>query len=103
MPFLIGLALVLTANKCLKVQTGTLEGSIGLFEGNCQPSPGVPPCEPSPISATIYISQPSESFDEALLVDSTISNGDGSYQIKLAAGRYSLFLRDGDEIFCPGF
>lgn len=79
---------------------GVLSGTIGLYEGNCMPGPGVPPCEPKPISTTILITQLAESFDEALLVKQLKSNEEGLYSTSLPVGQYSLFLKDGDEVVC---
>ncbi|WP_370087782.1 hypothetical protein [Ekhidna sp.] len=79
---------------------GILAGTIGLYEGNCMPGPGVTPCEPKPIAATILITQLAESFDEALLVKQLRSNEEGVYSTSLPPGQYSLFLKDGDEIVC---
>lgn len=64
------------------------------------PSPGQPPCEPSPISTTVYVTERSENFSMELLKDSVVSAKNGKYQISLPAGDYSLFLRDGNEIVC---
>jgi hypothetical protein len=79
---------------------GLLTGTIGIYEGNCMPGPGVAPCEPRPISATILITKLTEHFDWNLLVDSVKSNSDGIYTIKLQEGSYSLFLRDGEDFVC---
>ncbi|MEQ9466621.1 MAG: hypothetical protein RLN88_04365 [Ekhidna sp.] len=80
--------------------TGTLQGTIGLYEGNCMPGPGIPPCEPRPISAWILITEVSETYNPNLLVDSVRSNAEGKYSIRLKEGSYSLFVRDGDQIVC---
>lgn len=80
--------------------TGTLKGTIGIYEGNCMPGPGVPPCVPSPLSTTVFITEPSEDFSFGLLVDSTISDEEGNYQLNLQEGYYSIFLRDTASIVC---
>lgn len=85
-----------------QVSPGTIQGAVGLFEGNCMPSPGVPPCEPSPITTTVFITEPSEIFDIRKLKDSVITNDKGFYKLALPAGSYSLFLRDGIDIVCAG-
>lgn len=82
---------------------GTLQGSIGIYEGNCMPSPGMPSCKPSPFSTTILITSPSEHFNKNLLVDSIQSNANGQYSIDLQEGKYSLFLRDGNQIICDSW
>ena len=79
---------------------GLLKGTIGIYEGNCMPGPGVPPCEPRPIVTTVFITRLNEKFDWDLLVDSVRSNTDGTYSIKLREGDYSLFLRDGNSFAC---
>ena len=79
---------------------GILQGTIGLYEGNCMPGPGVPPCEPSPISTTVAITEPSEHYHESLLVETTISASDGTFEISLTEGHYSLFILDGSEYIC---
>lgn len=80
--------------------TGLLTGTIGMYEGNCMPGPGVPPCEPKPIAATILITQLTEEFNKSLLVQEVQSNENGLYSIALPPGAYSLFLKDGDEFVC---
>lgn len=82
---------------------GILTGITGVFEGNCMPSPGQPPCEAQPISATVLITSPSEIFDFSILVDSVVSDENGVFKITLSAGKYSLFLRDGDKVGCEEF
>ena len=96
---LLALSISCAAQKN-NISTGTLKGTVGLFEGNCMPAPGVPPCEPSPIAAIIYITQLSEKFQEKLLVDSVASASDGSYTVQLSPGKYSLFVKDGDQVIC---
>ena len=84
-------------------ETGTLQGKIGLYEGNCMPGPGVPPCIAGGLSTTVVISTPDNEFHWENLVDSTVSNSYGDYSIELEVGHYSLFLRDGDTIDCQGW
>ncbi|MBT7039396.1 MAG: hypothetical protein HN921_06100 [Bacteroidetes bacterium] len=79
---------------------GTLKGTIGIYEGNCMPAPNKPPCEPKPIATTVVITHPSEHYQKKLVVAKTQSNEDGSYEVMLAEGKYSLFLLDGDEYVC---
>lgn len=92
--------ILLFAAKKANINYGTLEGNIGIFEGNCMPSPGVPPCKPSPLSTTIFITKPAELFLPELVIDSIFSDVDGCFNIRLPVGNYSLFLRDGDKIVC---
>ena len=84
-------------------ETGKLKGKIGIYEGNCMPSPGFPTCQPVPISATVAITVPSENFEMNLLIDSIVSEEDGSFEINLPEGNYSLFIRDGAEFICDGW
>lgn len=102
---LIKISLVLLLNHGCAAQknplkSGVLTGTTGVFEGNCMPSPGQPPCQPTPLSTTIYITQPSDVFSMKLLVDSTISSFEGKYKLSLAVGDYSLFVRDEQKIVC---
>jgi len=96
--------LVLIVSSCtaqqLPLGLGTLIGTIGIFEGNCMPSPGVAPCHPSPISTTVYITSPSENFKVELLKDSVVTNELGKFSINLPVGDYSLFLKDGKDVVC---
>jgi len=88
------------AGQKSNIEVGVLKGTIGVFEGNCMPGPGVPPCEPRPISTTIYVTKPTQNFDRTMLVDSTISNTEGYYIISLPQGKYSLFLKDENQVVC---
>lgn len=90
-----------SAQKPMK-ENGMLKGTIGVFEGNCMPGPGQPPCKPKPIATTVFISKPSKSFQIENLVDSVVSREDGSFSILLREGTYSIFLRDGNNIVCTG-
>ncbi|WP_424961543.1 hypothetical protein [Ekhidna sp.] len=98
------LVLILITSSCIAQKRfenfGELKGVIGIFEGNCMPGPGVPPCEPKPISTTVYITQLNQDFQWELLVDSVSSNDVGVYSIKLPEGSYSLFLRDENSFVC---
>ncbi len=96
--------IILMLSSCVAQQanetTGILKGTIGIYEGNCMPGPGVKPCEPRPISATILITSLAEEFNEDLLIRRLIANQEGKYEIKLPAGEYSLFLLDGEKVVC---
>jgi len=81
-------------------KNGVLKGTIGLYEGNCMP---VATCQPSPISTTVAITNPSEDFNIDLLVDSVITSDNGTFEISLPVGNYSLFLRDGNEFICDSW
>lgn len=97
-------ALTISLRSCVAQKSingyGELNGSIGIYEGNCMPQIGVPPCEPRPISSTVLITKLSQEFQMDLLVDSVRSDKNGFYTISLKAGTYSLFLRDGDSVIC---
>lgn len=80
--------------------TGILTGTIGIYEGNCMPGPGVEPCVPRPISTTVLITRLTENFEKDLVVKETKSKEDGSYSIELPEGTYSLFVKDGDKAVC---
>lgn len=93
-----------TVNKVLNGDgKGTLKGTIGIYEGNCMPSPGFPSCQPSPISTTIAITKPNEEFNIELLIDSLITSEEGTFEIELPEGTYSLFIRDGSEFICDSW
>lgn len=66
------------------------------------PAPGKEPCKPRPISTLVFVTQPSEEFNQALLVTTVLSKEDGSFTVDLEPGKYSLFLKDGDEKICSG-
>jgi hypothetical protein len=86
--------------KNFNIEQGIIAGQVGIYEGNCMPSPGVPPCKPSPISTTIFITQPSKTFHLNLLEDSVVSDANGHFNLILPIGNYSLFLRDGSIVVC---
>lgn len=96
--------IILLLSSCVAQQAnesmGILHGTIGIYEGNCMPGPGVEPCEPRPISATILITSLTEEYNEALLVRKLTSNQDGRYEAELPIGNYSLFLMDGEQVVC---
>lgn len=98
----LSILLLFTIASCdpPELQTGTLKGTVGLYSGNCMPVIGTPPCTQAPISTTIAITRPCESFNMELLIDSVVSKADGSFQINLKPGKYSLFLRDGNQFVC---
>ncbi len=87
-------------NDDLKDKEGILKGTIGMYVGNCMP---VNHCEPVPVSTTVAITSPAEDFDVNLLIDSVISGTNGSYEINLPAGTYSLFLRDTAGFVCESW
>ena len=102
--FIVLLISAIFATSCAaqkqEQQDGLVKGTIGIYEGNCMPGPGIPPCEPRPISNIIYFTQKSERFNPTLVIDSVQSKPDGSYEISLPVGSYSLFLKDGDQVVC---
>lgn len=101
--FIIVLFLSSCANKSQYSNLGILKGTIGIYEGNCMPSPGVAPCKPRPISTTILITKPNKNFEIQSLVDSLLTNEKGEFKLNLPSGAYSLFIRDGKEIVCDGY
>ncbi len=82
---------------------GMLTGFVGILDGNCMPSPGQPPCEPAPFQTTLYVTTPSENFDELNVVESVTSNSDGEFSVQLKAGFYSLFIGYQDRYGCSYF
>ncbi|WP_436515820.1 hypothetical protein [Ekhidna sp. To15] len=96
--------IILLLSSCVAQQAneavGILRGTIGIYEGNCMPGPGVEPCKPRPISATILITSVSEEYNEDLLIKKLNSNQDGEYEVQLTVGEYSLFLMDGTDVVC---
>lgn len=105
--FLIGLIWMCFSVSCATVskktgqQTGILHGITGIYEGNCMPSPGVPPCQARPSSITLLITSPSEEYDSTMLVKRVTSSDDGVFEVELSPGNYSLFLLDGEDVVCP--
>lgn len=94
---------ITTIDAFIDHRNSILKGKVGLYTGNCMPKPGIPPCEPTPISTTVAITEPSEFYHAGLLADSVISSEKGIFEISLPEGDYSLFLRDGDEFVCVGY
>ncbi|MFK7954412.1 MAG: hypothetical protein AB8B73_16285 [Ekhidna sp.] len=100
---ILGLFLFSCAVQKEKSELGILKGLIGIYEGNCMPSPGAAPCKPTPLKTTIFITEPSKNFEMALLIDSIETNSKGEFQMKLIPKEYSLFIKDGDDIICNGY
>ena len=96
----ISVVFFISCDKFKFYNKGTLKGTIGIYEGNCMPQSGVPPCKPKPIATTIAVTTPSEFYQKKKLIAKTVSTEDGSYEITLPEGEYSLFLLDGDEFIC---
>lgn len=84
------------------IELGTLKGVVGIFEGNCMPSPGVEPCKAQPITATVFVTSVSEKFSMEQLEDSVVTNNKGEFTLRLPTGSYSLFVKDGNEVICGG-
>lgn len=101
-PFFV-LFLYSCASQKVKNDDGTVKGLIGVFEGNCMPSPGVEPCKPKPISTTVYVTYASKEYQSKLLKDSIETNDKGEFMLKLPKGTYSLFIKDGNEIICDEY
>lgn len=95
--FLICLSACEGEDKHITDNKGTVKGSIGLYQGNCMP---VIVCEPSPISTTVAVTEPSENFNMDILIDSVVSEADGTFELSLPPGNYSLFLRDTNGFVC---
>ena len=83
--------------------TGQLTGTTSLLTGNCMPGPNAENCKPTPMSAWVYVSAPSEKFDRAKVVDSVRSDAHGKFEIALSPGRYSLFVNYEGEMVCTRF
>lgn len=94
---------VTTIDANIDHRNSILKGKIGLYEGNCMPGPGIPPCQPAPISTTVAITKPSEHFNIDLLEASVITSEKGIFEMVLPAGNYSLFIKDGDEFICDSW
>lgn len=98
-------SLILILASCMvqksSLSQGEMKGVLGLFEGNCMPAPDQPSCIAQPMVNTLFIALPSANYEERNLVDSVVSSANGKYSIRLPAGTYSLFLKDGKDIVCP--
>jgi hypothetical protein len=94
---------ITTIDAFIDHRNGILRGKVGLYVGNCMPGPGIPPCEPTPISTTVAITEPSEFFNAELLVDYITSSENGIFEISLPEGYYSIFLKDGDDFVCVAY
>jgi hypothetical protein len=79
-----------------EIHTGILKGHTGIFMGNF-------PGPPTPISITVAVTKHSEFFQMTLLVDSTVSAEDGSFEMELPVGTYNLFLKDNNVFVCSGW
>lgn len=87
-----------------KVQDkGEVKGVIGLIDGDCFPGPNNPPCKSKPISGTLIITEPRQEYDQSKVIDSLVIADDGKYRLFVKAGKYSLFIRYDNEIYCSGF
>lgn len=82
------------------ISKGIVKGTIGIYMGNCMP---VVVCEPTPVSTTVAVTEPSANFNINLLIDSVMSGTDGSYEFQLPKGNYSLFLRDTNGFVCESW
>lgn len=97
-PFLFGISGCVARQS--GIQMGTVSGIVQIYDGNCMPSPGQPPCEADPIAALILLCQKTEKYESALLVDSVRSDTEGRFSIAAAAGEYSVFVKYKDSIHC---
>lgn len=95
-------ALSCSAQKNLQA-TGTLRGITGEYSGNCMPSPGMEPCKPAPISTTVFITSSAEQFDPSNLIAEVTSDASGRFEVSLKPGKYSLFLKDAEEVVCDSW
>lgn len=97
--------LVLLLSQCQaqkgKTSYGTLAGITGIYEGNCMPAYGQPPCKPRPAPVTILVCKPTDTYTEDALILKVTSNEDGTFSQRLPVGKYSLFLLDDDGPYCP--
>jgi len=81
---------------------GTVKGIVTIISGNCMPSPPIvinpslPPsysaCQTTTIQTKVVITSKAKSYNPDLLILSTYSSDDGTYQIELPEGEYSLFV-----------
>ena len=73
---------------------GVVFGNIGMYKGNCMPSPDRGSCNPGNLKATAYITKPTEKYQVSLLVESVETNEEGYFELELEPGDYSLFVYD---------
>ena len=87
--------------KCVYVDLlQGVAGKIGLFEGNCMPSPDKPGCSPEDVEAKIVVSRPTKTFNDSLVLESAMTDDKGYFQVNLPEGEYSLFIEHEGEMFC---
>lgn len=88
-------------------------GVLSLVSGNCMPGPGVQTdCKLENISSTIRV-RPLTHYSEGDTfvyysftedpIAATSSLEDGSYDLNLEPGEYSIFVLDGDKEYCNSF
>jgi hypothetical protein len=79
-----------------------LYGKVKLVEGNCMPPVGPSSsCRTTPVARRVTVRALSKVGGElGSTVASTVSSPDGSYQVAVPPGRYSLFVDDGGKPYC---
>jgi hypothetical protein len=93
-----------------------IRGHIYEITGNQMPSPDIPPSQPKGIRSTLYIyeltninqvsRQDQSAFYKSVstkIVTEVESKDDGSYEIQLHPGWYSLFVKKGDLFYSSQF
>lgn len=96
-----------------------ISGSVLWLEGNHMPGPGAPGGTTMPVSREVRVYEAVSSSDAVAATDrpdaygvytqingtlagSTTSGEDGSYEIELSAGTYSVFVEDEGDWYCNG-
>jgi hypothetical protein len=96
---------------------GIVFGTVQVREGNCMPGPvpaGEPrpnPCNTRPVATTVYAHSPlavgpagePQYPTPGAPVKVVRSAGDGTYELALPAGRYSILVDDGGRPYCNTF
>ena len=108
--------LIFTNCKPLKdeqVKQG-VSGTVLWFEGNLMPGPGTPAPKGKPIQRTILICEltnvsevsgdgPLYTSIKANIIKEVSSDKNGKFQVKLPAGKYSLFVKEDSQYFANSF
>jgi hypothetical protein len=88
------------AGKPILGNKGIVYGHIGIYQGNCMPGPGRGMCSPRDIQTNIYITKPSQKYEEELLVNLVTTDEKGYFETELTPGDYSLFIDDNGAYIC---
>lgn len=87
-----------------------LAGYLLELKGNQMPAPGRPASKGRPVIREVYIYRPSKAANakgngtlfseiDTKLIAKTASDSNGYYQVKLAPGKYSVFIKEANQYY----